>query len=95
MPQEAELLKETKNIAALKKNGIISLIDRPLDDILSDIEISERPLLFGGKEKLKEIYRERYPRYIETCDFHIKEAKCLKSVTQEIIDAFHTSKVSG
>ncbi|NLY17594.1 MAG: shikimate kinase [Clostridiaceae bacterium] len=81
-------VKKDKNIAALKKSGIIFFIDRPIDDILKDVEISERPLLSGGKEKLIEIFRERYHRYIVTCDYHIKDARYLKTVVNEIITIY-------
>jgi len=84
------IIKRDKNITALKKNGIIFFIDRPIDDILRDVDISVRPLLFGGKEKLLNIFRERYPKYIETCDFHIKEARCINDVVNEITTIYKT-----
>jgi len=84
------IIKRDKNINALRKNGIIFFIDRPIDDILKDIDTTERPLLFGGKEKLKDIFRERYPKYIETCDFHIKNTGGINSAVNEIITIFKT-----
>jgi len=79
------VVKRQENIDALKKKGLIFFIDRPLDDILSDINISERPLLKDGKEKLITIFHERYELYLNTCDIHIKNAKKLQDVAEEII----------
>jgi len=79
------VVKRNENIAALKKNGIIFFVDRPLEDILSDVDISERPLLKEGREKLIQIFRERYNLYISTCDIHIRNIKDIQTVTDEII----------
>lgn len=82
------IIKREKNIIALKANGIVFFIDRPIEDILMDIEISERPLLYGGKEKILEIFSKRYPKYVEICDFHIKDARYIKSVVNEIMEIY-------
>lgn len=74
------------NISALKRKGIIFFIDRPLDKILSDIDTSGRPLLKDGKDKLTEIYQERYPLYTGTCDVHIINAAGPEKAVSDIID---------
>jgi len=79
------IIKREKNILNLKRNGIIFFIDRSIEDIMKDIEISERPLLLEGKEKLYNIYKERYQKYIETCDFHIKNTSSIENVLDEVI----------
>jgi shikimate kinase len=79
------VVKRMKNVAALKKNGIIFFIDRPLEDILSDIDTSERPLLKEGKERLIQIFKERYSLYISTCDVHIKNNGDIQPVVDDII----------
>lgn len=79
------VVKRRENMDALKKKGLIFFIDRPLEDILSDISITERPLLNEGKEKLVSIYNERYKLYLDTCDIHISNAKNLHDVVAEII----------
>ncbi|NFR05115.1 shikimate kinase, partial [Clostridium botulinum] len=65
------IVKDYKNINELKKNGIIIFINRPLEDILSDINIRERPLLKEGSEKLYNIYKERYNLYKSYCNKEI------------------------
>lgn len=79
------IIKRDENIFNLKENGFIFFIDRPINDILKDIKTSERPLLFLGKKKLLGIYNDRYLKYIETSDFHIKEANSIDNVVTEII----------
>ncbi|KGM98523.1 shikimate kinase [Clostridium botulinum] len=65
------VVKNYKNINELRKNGIIIFINRPLEDILSDINIKERPLLKEGSEKLYNIYKERYKLYKSYCNKEI------------------------
>ncbi|AGC68288.1 shikimate kinase AroK [Thermoclostridium stercorarium subsp. stercorarium DSM 8532] len=80
------VVKRQDNVYALKKKGIIFFLDRPLKNILSDIETSGRPLLKNGKEKLIEIYHERYPLYTATCDVHINNSATPDKAVSEIID---------
>lgn len=79
------VVKRRDNMEALKRNGIVFFLDRPVEKILSDIETSTRPLLKDGKEKLAEIYRERYPLYTANCDVHIKNTSNPEKAVSEII----------
>lgn len=78
------VVKRQENIIALKRKGIIFFLDRPLDNILSDIETSSRPLIKDRKSSLVEIFHERYPLYTETCDIHIKNAESLENAVLKI-----------
>ncbi|HEY8421883.1 MAG TPA: shikimate kinase [Thermoclostridium sp.] len=82
------VVKRADNIAALKKKGIIFFLDRPLDYILSDIKTSNRPLLKDGKNKLIEIYHERYPLYTGTCDVHVKNTSGPEKAVSDIINCW-------
>jgi shikimate kinase len=79
------VVKRNENVIALKKNGLIFFIDRPLEDILSDIDTSERPLLKEGKDRLIQIFKKRYNLYISTCDVHIKNTGDIQSILDEVI----------
>lgn len=57
-----------ENVDALRQNGVIFFLDRPLCDI---IPTSDRPLS-SDVEALKKRYDERYDLYINASDFHIK-----------------------
>jgi shikimate kinase len=79
------VIKRDENITALKKKGRLFFLDRPIEEILSDIQTSHRPLLKDGKNKLKELYEERYPLYRKACDVHIQEVKSVKDAVNIVI----------
>lgn len=57
------VIKKDININILKEHGIIVFINRPIEKILNDIDISKRPLLKSGKDKLYSLYKERFEKY--------------------------------
>lgn len=65
------IIKDSQNIDILSQNGVIVFIDRPVEQILQDIRIEERPLLKDGPQKLYELYEERYHLYKESCHYHV------------------------
>ena len=53
--------------------GTIVLIDRPLEDILSDIKLDRRPTLRdGGLAEVERVYRERIPVYRDLADITLR-----------------------
>lgn len=58
-------IKRKENIELFKDNSIIVFINRPLENILKDIDESQRPLLKDNKEKLFTLYKERIDLYKE------------------------------
>ena len=72
------VVKRKENIDVLKEESFIIFIDRPLEDLLGDIDISKRPLLKDGREKLVRLYEERYELYRTSADEIIKNDKELK-----------------
>lgn len=87
------VVKIHKNIEELRKNGIIIFINRPLENIISDIETTSRPLLAQGKEGLYSLYNERYDLYKKYCNCEIMNNRDMDSVLKDII--FKISKESG
>jgi shikimate kinase len=88
------VVKRKENVAILKEECIILFIDRPIESISEDVDISSRPLLKDGKEKLYTLYSERYELYKNAADIRIanngfiKEAinnskKMLKNMIKE------------
>lgn len=57
------VIKKPENMKILKNDSIIIFIDRPVEKIFGDVDISGRPLLKDGKEKLLKLYEERYDLY--------------------------------
>lgn len=81
------VIKNHQNIVALKQNGIVIYIDRPVENIYKDIDIKGRPLLQEGLEKLSLLYQERHSLYLKECDLHIQNTSSLEDVLDKIIAA--------
>ncbi len=65
------VIKNENNILTLKNNSIIIYVNRKIDDIMKDIDISKRPLLKNGKDRLKELFKERHHLYQKYCDIEV------------------------
>ena len=59
-------------------------IDRPVENILGDIEVEKRPLLANGKEVLYKLYDERYELYKNYCDYRVENIGSLEDVVNSI-----------
>ena len=60
------------NVSAMHLSGVIVLIERKIDAIISSVRTDTRPLLKDGAQKLREIYDGRKDRYYATCDYVVK-----------------------
>ena len=78
------VIKKNENISILKKEAIIVFIDRPVDNIAKDVEVSTRPLLKDGKEALYKLYDERYELYKNYCDYRVENTGSLEDVVNKI-----------
>lgn len=74
-----------KNIDNLKKNGIIIFINRPLENIISGLDISKRPLLKDGIEKIYNLYNERIELYKKYCDIEVMNDRKIEDTIESII----------
>lgn len=74
-----------ENIAALKQNGTIFYLDRPIDDIVADVDTSGRPLLKDGADKLYRLDEQRRPLYEKACDVHLINDDSAEKMVDEII----------
>ena len=80
------VVKRTANIERLKKSGTIYFIDRRPEDIVSDAEVSTRPLLAEGSAKVYPLYEERIALYRAAADDDIENAGSLESVLQKLLE---------
>lgn len=80
------VISHSENIKALKENGIIIYIDRPVDLIYQDVDTSSRPLLKDGPDKLYELYAQRHQKYLEACDYHMMNTSSLDDLILQIIE---------
>jgi shikimate kinase len=79
------IIKNNKNIEALKENGIVIFIDRPLENLISNIDVEHRPLLKDNVEYLKILYNERYELYNKAADVVVKNNTDFNNVLENII----------
>lgn len=80
------IIKDDRNIEALKKNGIIIFIDRPIENIAANTNLSKRPLLKDGIDRLYALYDERYELYKKYCDLQIVNDASLEEAVIGIIN---------
>ena len=64
------VIKTSINREILRSNSLVVFIDRPVENIIGDVDINTRPLLKNGAGEVYKLYEERYELYKETS--HIK-----------------------
>ena len=72
------------NVRALKRNGRIYFLNRPLENI---VPTADRPLALD-RTALEERFRERYGRYLSTCDREIKTVESIVETAKMISEDF-------
>jgi shikimate dehydrogenase len=72
------------NVRALKRNGKIYFLNRPLENI---VPTADRPLALD-RAALEARFRERYARYLSTCDKEIKTAESVSETANMISEDF-------
>lgn len=65
------IVKRDLNLEILKNSGIVVFINRPVEKILEDLNTESRPLLKDSKEKLYDLYEERFSRYKEVSNIEV------------------------
>ncbi len=69
----------------LFKDDIIIFINRPIENILSDVDKSNRPLINNqDSSKIIEIYNSRINIYKKSCDFEVVNDKSIEEIISEI-----------
>ncbi len=79
----------------LLKDDFVIFINRPLENILSDVDCQKRPLIKNDKEKLRSIYIERIDLYKKYCDIEVINDCGLQDVLIEIIETVKKFLVIG
>lgn len=74
-----------ENMRALRKNGVIIFLNRSLEHITGDVEISSRPLLQDGVSKLEKLYNERIHLYQKYADIIIENNQNPDLAMQQIL----------
>lgn len=82
------IVKIYENILNLKKNGIIIYINRPIKNIIGDIDFENRPLLSKNPSQLYRLLKEREPLYNEYCDYEIMNNSNIEDAVNNIIEIY-------
>lgn len=78
------VVKRSENMDIFKKTGTVFFLDRSPKDIVSDVDVSTRPLLKDGKQKVYDLYDERIALYRNAADYTVANNKTI----EEVLDAF-------
>lgn len=68
------IVEKNRNIEIMRKNGIIVLLKRPIDDIYKGMSFQHRPMLRNNPERFWQIYEKRKLLYEKAADltYHLK-----------------------
>ena len=80
------VVKRRENMELLKINGIIIFIDRSPELICADVDVASRPLLAAGRQRIFELYKERFGLYQKYKDFVVVNKGEPETVANEIIN---------
>lgn len=81
------IIKRKENIDYLKHNSVIVFINRHPEDIVSDVDINNRPLLKDGIDNIYKLYNERINLYKEYCNIEILNDTTIGDSVDKIIAA--------
>lgn len=77
------IVKKQENYDCLRQNGFIVFLDRNIEELAT----GGRPLS-TGLDRLKEMYKERYPLYVSLADCTVKIEKTPQKTATEILKNF-------
>ena len=77
-----------ENIKKFKKNGVIVYINRPIENIVGDINVNARPLLAKDPSKIYRLFEERGHLYKKYCDYEIMNISNIYDVVSNIIKIY-------
>ena len=82
------VIKRHQNMLNLKKNGIIIYINRPIENIVTDIDVEGRPLLAKDSTKLYRLFDERNSLYKRYCDHEVINIRSMDEVVNNILQIY-------
>lgn len=75
-----------KNVASLRRNGILVFLDRPIGEICATLDIQGRPLAQDGHEAFVERHLHRLPHYLTAADVVVHNFSTPESTVAEILE---------
>ena len=74
----------TENMAIMRENGVIVLLQRPLELILQTLDMKKRPLAFDQKAFFR-LAEERRALYIARCDHRVENVGTPEEAVQALM----------
>lgn len=84
------VIKKTINIEMLRQNGLIIFIDRNINDIILDVDLTTRPLLKEGVQNLYNLYNQRFKIYENSADISIKNDENINDMVEKVIKIYNS-----
>lgn len=81
------IITRKENMYYLKQSSVVVFLNRPLENIISDIDISSRPLLKDGIRNIYKLYSERIHLYKKYCNVEIMNDKTKEDAANSIAEA--------
>lgn len=78
------IVNSEESMELLKKDRLILFINRPLEEIIKDID-SNRPIFSGDVNNIYKLYEERHPLYKKYSDIEIVNSEEINLVIEKII----------
>ena len=75
-----------ENIALLHDAGTVIFIDRPVANIVQDVDCLSRPLLKDGPQRLYELDVVRRPKYLKAANYQVINDGSIEETATKIID---------
>ena len=85
------VLKE-ENVSNLKSNGIVFYLERDIDVILDTVDKEGRPLLKGGKNAIRKLFRQRKSIYENSADYKISNNDSPEETIEKICKIYEEYK---
>lgn len=87
------VVKNESNMLLLKSNSVIIYINRKTEDIIKDIDTSNRPLLKDKRERLYELFNERHSLYQKYCDIEVLNNSDISYIVDKIYDLMISEEI--
>jgi shikimate kinase len=79
------VVKNHKNMELFLSNSIVIFLNRNIDKIVGEIDVTNRPLLSANVFKIYDLYEERLPLYKKYCNYEIRNKECIEEAIDEIL----------
>ncbi len=79
------MIQTSAAMDVLKETGIVVYIDRPLDMLLQEVDISNRPLLADGRQQLITLYNKRHVLYRQYADITVVNYGTAQQCAKDIL----------